>query len=76
MASPGKRHCANCIGALSFPTIVSFSDATQQNGVVYMRCVVVSGGQTGEWALVQEEQMGPLLTPGKISLNLNRDNKH
>ena len=28
-----------------------------------------SGGQTGEWALVQEEQMGPLLTPGKISLN-------
>jgi len=29
----------------------------------------ISGGQTGEWALVQEEQMGPLLTPGKISLN-------
>ena len=28
-----------------------------------------SGGQTGEWALVQEEQMGPLLTLGKISLN-------
>jgi len=28
-----------------------------------------SGGQTGEWALVQEEQMGPLLTRGKISLN-------
>jgi len=28
-----------------------------------------SGGQTGEWALVQEEQMGPLLTPGKISLS-------
>jgi len=28
-----------------------------------------SGGQTGEWAVVQEEQMGPLLTPGKISLN-------
>ena len=27
-----------------------------------------SGGQTGEWALVQEEQMGPLLTPGKLSL--------
>jgi len=27
-----------------------------------------SGGQTGERALVQEEQMGPLLTPGKISL--------
>ena len=22
-----------------------------------------SGGQTGEWALVQEEQMGPLPTP-------------
>jgi len=31
--------------------------------------VLGSGGQTGEWALVQEEQMGPLLTPGKISLN-------
>ena len=30
---------------------------------------VSSGGQTGEWALVQEEQMGPLLIPGKISLN-------
>jgi len=29
----------------------------------------ISGGQTGEWALVQEEQMCPLLTPGKISLN-------
>ena len=29
----------------------------------------LSGGQTGERALVQEEQMGPLLTPGKISLN-------
>ena len=28
-----------------------------------------SGGQTGEWALVQEEQMGPLLTPEKNSLN-------
>jgi len=37
---------------------------------------LASGGQTGEWALVQEEQMGPLLTPGKISLNINRDNKH
>jgi len=22
MASPGNRHCANCIGALSFPTAV------------------------------------------------------
>ena len=31
--------------------------------------IIISGGQTGEWALVQEEQMGPLLTPGKISLN-------
>jgi len=31
--------------------------------------VSYSGGQTGEWALVQEEQMGPLLTLGKISLN-------
>ena len=20
MASPGNRHCANCVGALSFPT--------------------------------------------------------
>jgi len=30
---------------------------------------VRSGGQTGEWAPVQEEQMGPLLTLGKISLN-------
>ena len=29
----------------------------------------VSGGQTGERALVQEEQMAPLFTPGKISLN-------
>ena len=28
-----------------------------------------SGGQTGEWALMQEEQMGPQLTPRKISLN-------
>ena len=28
--------------------------------------VLCSGGQTGEWALVQEEQMGPLLTPEKI----------
>jgi len=27
--------------------------------------IIISGGQTGEWALVQEEQMGPLLTPGK-----------
>ena len=25
-----------------------------------------SGGQTGEWALVQEEQMGPLLTREKF----------
>jgi len=25
-----------------------------------------SGGQTGEWALVQEEQMGPLLIPEKF----------
>jgi len=25
--------------------------------------IINSGGQTGEWALVQEEQMGPLLTP-------------
>jgi len=33
------------------------------------RTTPLSGGQTGEWALVQEEQMGPLLTPGKISLN-------
>ena len=32
-------------------------------------CIGLSGGQTGERALVQEEQMGPLLTPGKISLN-------
>jgi len=31
--------------------------------------VKCSGGQTGEWALVQEEQMGPLLTLGKILLN-------
>jgi len=29
-----------------------------------------SGGQTGEWALVHT------VTPGKISLNINRDNKH
>jgi len=34
-----------------------------------LHCCEISGGQTGEWALVQEEQMGPLLTPGKISLN-------
>jgi len=36
-----------------------------------------SGGQTGEWALVQEEQMGPLLTPGKnFTKQIKRDNKH
>jgi len=23
MASPGNRHCANCIGALSFPVLVN-----------------------------------------------------
>jgi len=28
----------------------------------YNKAVCNSGGQTGEWALVQEEQMGPLLT--------------
>ena len=22
MASPGNRHCANCIGALSFPVVL------------------------------------------------------
>ena len=34
-----------------------------------LRVAGTSGSQTGEWALVQEEQMGPLLTAGKISLN-------
>jgi len=28
--------------------------------------IYISGGQTGEWALVQEEQMGPLLTREKF----------
>ena len=42
---------------------------TKVAGDSMLYTVVVSGGQTGEWALVQEEQMGPLLTPGKISLN-------
>jgi len=37
--------------------------------VTYGRGSVLSGGQTGEWALVQEEQIGPLLTLGKFSLN-------
>ena len=36
-----------------------------------------SGGQTGEWALVQEEQMGPPTHPGKnFAKQINRDNKH
>ena len=37
-------------------TLVSFVTRTAHN----------SGGQTGEWALVQEEQMGPLLTREKF----------
>jgi len=37
--------------------------------VEIIRMLYASGGQTGERALVEEEQMGPLLTPGKISLN-------
>ena len=37
---------------------------TQAHG--YLSTARYSGGQTGEWALVQEEQMGPLLTPEKF----------
>ena len=31
MASPGTQHCANCIGALSFPTVRSFCDVYSCN---------------------------------------------
>ena len=31
-----------------------------------MNCAYISGGQTGERALVQEEQMSPLLTREKF----------
>ena len=29
MASPGKKHCANCIGTLSFPMLHSIEDRGQ-----------------------------------------------
>jgi len=47
------------------PSGESYGGLAESNGSL----LPGSGGQTGEWALVQEEQMGPLLTPGKISLN-------
>jgi len=37
----------------------------------------LSGGQTGEWALVQEEQMSKSTHTGKnFTKQINRDNKH
>jgi len=43
-------------------------DKVEVSIIILISGSIFSGGQTGERALVQEEQMGALLTPGKISL--------
>ena len=38
MASPGNRHCANCIGTLSFPMRGCKSDVEREVRVLLTRC--------------------------------------
>jgi len=47
---------------IQFPTLFE-RDGSNSLGMSHVR---TSGGQIGEWALVQEEQMGPLLTREKF----------
>ena len=34
MASPGNRHCASCIGTLSFPIFVCQTDSLEQSAII------------------------------------------
>jgi len=68
---PGFRQ-AYIVPIQSYRRSPHSEDSSRQSGMSFFTIADtrgISGGQTGEWALVQEEQMGPLLTPGKISLN-------
>jgi len=49
MASPGNRHCASCIDALSFPIVVASASVAKDLGVlskIHSTCVCVTCRET------------------------------